>query len=69
MSINGWLSPNGLFFPCEHYKHNQGAGTGLTETELEARGYVKISDNRFHKAYGGLTQWQEDKLEQLGLLK
>jgi len=67
MGVNGWLSPSGIFFPCNQYEHSSGAGTGLTELELELRGYVKIFNDDYYRAYGQLTTWQEDKLEQLGI--
>jgi hypothetical protein len=67
--LNGWIAPNGEFFPCDRFHHFVYAkNIGKTEIELEDKGYIKVYDGEYYiKVYSELTPWQYDKLEQLGI--
>lgn len=41
--MNGWLSPEGEYIPCESYQHDKTAREhGYSEVKWESMGYAKI---------------------------
>ncbi len=63
MQEDGWLSPDGLYYPCGYQNHWEAAMEigGVGPYDLEERGWVHISDGRF-SVERALTQPQMDTL-------
>ncbi len=66
---DGWLSPDGVYYPCGFYCHYDAAMeiVGVGPSELEERGWVHISDSRV-RLERGLTQPQVDTLFDMWML-
>lgn len=66
---DGWLSLNGVYYPCGFYNHYEAAMeiAGLDSSDLEERGWVHISDSRIWLRRG-LTQAQMDTLFDMSML-
>ncbi len=60
---DGWLSPDGVYYPCGFYNHSAAAMeiAGVDSSDLEERGWLHISDSRIW-LQRGLTQRQVDTL-------
>ena len=68
-SGDGWITPDGKFYPCRYMEHIWAAHkiAGLEEKDAEKRGWIKLSDNiaMGKKVYEGgkkPTQKQRDTL-------
>ena len=49
---SGWLSPHGQFYKCRGWEHVKTAiDIGFTDTELEEKGWMKISEGKVMPAY------------------
>lgn len=76
MQYDGWLAPNGLFYPCGYYGHSScadeiGETQGIADCsvwKLEQRGYLHISDERVRNADTRPTQAQLNTLWDMYML-
>jgi len=47
--MNGWLTPEGEYIPCEPYQHEIVARLyGSSELQWERQGYVKVFNDRYY---------------------
>lgn len=47
--MNGWLTPEGEYIPCEPYQHEIIARLyGGSELQWERQGYVKVFNDRYY---------------------
>jgi len=60
---DGWLSPDGVYYPCGYCNHSEAAMeiAGVGSYDLDKRGWVHISESCIYTE-AGLTQSQVDKL-------
>lgn len=51
-ALNGWISPDGKFYPCPGYGQHEDTADRLGHTggELEKEGWIKIQDNQDERA-------------------
>lgn len=64
MQEDGWLTPEGIFYPCGCYNHAECALEleDCTVWQLENKGYIHISDCRITNKDTKPTQLQIDTL-------
>lgn len=67
---DGWMSPDGTYYPCGFYHHSEAAEeiAGMDVWELEESGWVHISGDCIRNEDVRLTQAQRDMLFDMFML-